>query len=129
MGRKLMGSSTSSLQDYLNRKSNKGLHFSDIYNLPAHQHTIIEILQEKKEVSYDALCEQAQSLPENKRLTQSQIDGTLYELIRIGYVTSFMDEDKVFYMIQAQKPQKRDEQRLWKKLDLGDISIDDLGNL
>lgn len=122
-----MGSSTSSLQDYMNRKTRNGLHFSDIYNLPTHQYTIIELLKDKKELAYEDLCQQAQSLPEDKRLTQSQVDGTLYELIRVGYVTSFMDDGTVFYMIQTQKPQKRDEQRLWKKLDLGDLDIDDLG--
>lgn len=113
-----MGSSTSNLQDFLNRKTGKGIHFDDIYNLPSHQILVMEVLTEAGELAYDDLIAKLTTLPDDKQLSQSQIDGTLYELVRLGYVLSFIEDGVIMYMVQKKKPQKRDEQRLWDKLDL-----------
>lgn len=113
-----MGSSTSNLQDFANRNTGKGIHFNDIYNLPSHQILLMEILSDVGEISYDDLIARLTALPEDQQLSQSQIDGTLYELVRVGYVLSFIEDGTIMYMIQKKKPQKRDEQRLWDKLDI-----------
>ncbi len=119
-----MASSSSNLQDYMQRNKDKANDLSDIYNLPANQYTIMMLLAGPKEMAYKNLCKAIEDLPENKRLTQSQIDGTLYELIRMGYLTSFMENGDIVYMVQVSEgkpPEKRDEQRLFRKLDFKDL--------
>ena len=84
-------------------------------------------------MAYKQLCKVVADLPEDERLTQSQLDGTLYELIRMSYLTSFMENGEVIYMLQAEigkkPPPQRHEQRLHRKLDLGGLNLDELRNL
>mgnify|MGYP002626076189 CR=1 FL=1 len=127
-----MASSSSNLQDYMQRNKDRAGSLSDIYNLPANQFSIMMILSEPKEMPYKQLCKAIEELPENKRLTQSQIDGTLYELIRMGYLTSFVENGDIVYMVQVSEgkaPEKRDEQRLFRKLDLKDLNLESLNDL
>jgi hypothetical protein len=118
-----MSSSTGNLQKYDAHKGKRRItDLSQIAQLPANQHTVMETMLHAKEMSYSRLCETIKHLPDNTRLTQSQIDSTLYELISAGYLTSFMEDGEIIYMVQLKgKSQKRDEQRLWKGLDLGRI--------
>ena len=102
-------------------------------NFPANQNIVIKLLSEPKEMPYKLLCKAVEELPENERLTQSQLDGTLYELIRMSYLTSFMENGDVVYMLQVEvgkkPPPQRHEQRLLRKLDLSELKLDELRNL
>lgn len=125
-----MASSSSNLQDYMRRESKRVDGSADIHSLPANQTTILKLLSEPKEMPYKELCKTVEQLPEKTRLTQSQLDGTLYELIRMGYLTSFMENGDVVYLLQVElgeaPPQQRHEQRLLRKLDLRDLNLDEL---
>jgi hypothetical protein len=122
-----MASSSSKLQNYMQQK---GKRVGDIDSFPVNQNTVIKLLSEPKEMPYKQLCKTVSDLPENERLTQSQLDGTLYELIQSGYLTSFMENDNVVYMLQVEigkkPPPQRREQRLMRKLDLGALNLDEL---
>jgi len=126
-----MASSSSNLQDYMQRHGKQDQ--TDPHSLPANQHTVMKLLSEPKEMPYKQLCKAVEELAEGQRLNQSQLDGTLYELIRMGYLTSFMENGDVVYMVQiemnAPPPPPRHEQRLMRKLDLGDLNLDDLRDL
>lgn len=128
-----MASSSSNLQNYLQKKFQKIDDSTNAPSLPPNQNTVINILAEPKELPYKDLCRAVEELPENERLTQAQLDGTLYELIRMSYLTSFMENGEVVYMLQAEigkkPPPQRHEQRLLRKLDLGALNLDDLRNL
>jgi len=128
-----MASSSSNLQNYLQKKFQKIDDSTNTPSLPPNQNTVINILAEPKELPYKDLCRAVEELPENERLTQAQLDGTLYELIRMSYLTSFMENGEVVYMLQAEigkkPPPQRHEQRLLRKLDLGALNLDDLRNL
>ena len=123
-----MASSSSNLQDYMQRHGNRAT--NDPHSLPANQKTVMGLLSEPREMPYKQLCKAVEDLPEKQRLNQSQLDGTLYELIRSGYLTSFMENGDVVYMVQVDMgtppPPPRHEQRLMRKLDLGALSLDDL---
>jgi len=123
-----MASSSSNLQDYMQRHSKQTP--TDPHSLPTNQATVMRLLSESKEMPYKQLCKVIEELPENQRLNQSQLDGTLYELIRMGYLTSFMENGDVVYMVQIEvgvpPPPPRHEQRLIRKIDLGDLKLDDL---
>ncbi len=125
-----MASSSSNLQDYMQRENNRASGAIDSHSLPANQNTIMKLLSEPKEMPYKELCKAVEELPEGKKLNQSQLDGTLYELIRLGYLTSFMENGDVVYMVQVElgktPPPQRHEQRLIRKLDLGDLKLGDL---
>jgi hypothetical protein len=63
-----------------------------------------------------------QTLSAEDRLTQAELDNALFELVRIGHLTSFFEDGDVIYMVQTtatQRPSKRDEQVLWNPLEMG----------
>ena len=125
-----MASSSSNLQDYMERESGRVSGSADIHNLPVNQSTVLKLLAGPKEMPYKQLCKAVEELPENKRLTQSQLDGTLYELIRMGYLVSFMENGDVVYLLQVElgdaPPAPRHEQKLVHKFDFSDVNLDEL---
>jgi hypothetical protein len=128
-----MASSSSNLQNYMQQESRRIGFSADTHGFPANQNTVLQLLSQPKEMPYQQLCKAVEDLPENERLTQSQLDGTLYELIRMGYLTSFMENGDVVYMLQVEigkkPPPQRHEQRLMRKLDLSELNLDELNNL
>lgn len=128
-----MGSSTNNARE-MRDKPDKISRISDLAHLPPNQYAIMNILAEPRELAYQALCDAVFALPDDQRLTQSELDSTLYELVKLGYVTSFFENGHLNYMMQLspnKHPSKRDEQRLWNKFDMGlealDINLDGLG--
>jgi hypothetical protein len=80
------------------------------------------MLAEPREMPYRLLCDKMKNLDEGQRLTQSQVDGALYELVKQGYLSSFMENGDIVYLVQiasASRPSKRDEQRLWNRFEMG----------
>ncbi len=120
-----MSSSTGNIHNYDQRNSKKIVSSAELYKLPPNQYTIMELVMTPREISYKNLCEAVKELPETNRLSQAQIDGTLYELLRLGYLTSFIDNGEIIYMAQigqkGDSPVKRDEQKLWNQLDLASL--------
>jgi hypothetical protein len=120
-----MGSSTGNLREHPDKP--EPLNAAELSHLPPNQFALLSVLLEPRELSYTALCAAVKALPEAQRLTQSQIDGTLFELVKEGYLTSFMENGDVVYLLQlrpGKRPSKRDEQRLWNKFDLGLDGLD-----
>lgn len=128
-----MASSSSNLQDYMQQKGGQVSGSANIQGFPANQRTVIKLLSEPKEMPYKQLCKVVEDLPVDERLTQSQLDGTLYELVRMSYLTSFREKGDVVYMLQVEigkkPPPQRHEQRLIRKLDLSELNLDELRNL
>ena len=124
-----MASSTNNLKKTYERINSST--FS--HGLPVNQNTVIKLLSEPNEMAYKQLCKVVGELPVEERLTQSQLDGTLYELIRTNYLTSFMENGDVVYMLQVdmgkKPPPQRHEQHLFRKLDLGSLNLDELRSL
>lgn len=125
-----MASSSTNLQDYIQREGRLSSKATNLHNLPANQSTVLKVLSKPNEMPYKQLCQMVEALPDNRQLTQSQLDGTLYELVRMGYLTSFTENGDVIYMLQVElgkiPPPQRHEQRLMRKLDLRDLKFDDL---
>jgi hypothetical protein len=73
-------------------------------------------------MAYTLLAQSAQALSPEDRLTQAELDNALFELVRIGYLTSFFEDGDVIYMLQTtgnRPPSKHDEQVLWNPMDMG----------
>lgn len=86
------------------------------------QRVLLDFLRAAKEMAYTLLCQSVQSLPTEDRMTQAELDNALFELVRIGHLTSFFEDGDVIYMVQssgARPPSKRDEQVLWDPLEMG----------
>lgn len=117
-----MSTSTGNLQSYEAKNRKRISDLSQIVDLPSNQHTVMSLVS-SREMSYSRLCDAVKHLSDDKRLSQSQLDSTLYELISIGYLSSFMEDGEIIYMVQLKgKQDKRDEQRLWKGMDIPDIA-------
>jgi hypothetical protein len=86
------------------------------------QRVLLDYLRAAKEMAYKLLCQSMQTLPSDERLTQAELDNALFELVRIGHLTSFFEDGDVIYMVQtsgARPPSKRDEQVLWNPMEMG----------
>lgn len=86
------------------------------------QHVLLDVLRAAREMAYTLLCQSVQNLSPDDRMTQAEIDNALFELVRIGHLTSFFEDGDVIYMVQssgARPPSKRDEQVLWDPLEMG----------
>lgn len=86
------------------------------------QRVLLDLLRTSKEMAYTLLCQTVNTLPLEDRLSQADLDNALFELVRIGHLTSFFEDGDVIYMVQtsgARPPSKRDEQMLWNPLEMG----------
>lgn len=118
-----MGSSTNNFREHRDNNNQA----SDFAQLPASQAAVMQTLTEPREMPYRTLCDKMKNLPEGQRLTQSQVDGALYELVKHGYLSSFMENGDIVYLVQLSansRPSKRDEQRLWNRFDMGLDALD-----
>ncbi len=90
--------------------------------LPKPQRILLDFLRAAKEMAYTLLCQSVQALPPEDRLSQTDVDNALFELVRIGHLTSFFEDGDVIYLVQssgARPPSKRDEQVLWDPMEMG----------
>lgn len=90
--------------------------------LPKPQRVLLDFLRAAREMPYTVLCQSMQSLASDDQMTQTELDNALFELVRIGHLTSFFEDGDVIYMVQssgARPPSKRDEQVLWDPLEMG----------
>lgn len=79
--------------------------------LPLHQRAVITVILSQGEMSYTALRDSV--LQSDHAAHVPNFDNTLNELIVQGYLTSFIEDDQVFYLVQADlAPDKRDERSL-----------------
>ena len=126
-GAKMTSTTGSILQPKQDKKISNS---SELYKLPKAQYAVMTYLLDVKERSYRDLCEYLKASSQDKTMLQSDIDSALYELIRLGYLTSYMENGDIIYMSLINKaderPQKRDEQNIFRKLSITDIldSID-----
>jgi predicted transcriptional regulator len=95
-------------------------------HLPPLQALVMQLLWQPREMGYAALC--TTLLAQN--LVQGQIDVTLYELVKQGYLATSMESGELAYVVQVNhqlRPSKRDEQKLWSQLDVGfEINVEQL---
>lgn len=94
--------------------------------LPPLQAQVMQLLWQPHEMGYMALCAALGA----KNMSQSQIDFTLYELVKLGYLATSMESGELAYIVQVNnqlRPSKRDEQKLWSQLDVGfEINVEQL---
>jgi len=86
------------------------------------QRVLLDFLRAAREMAYTLLCQSVQGLPLEDHMTQPELDNALFELVRIGHLTSFFEDGDVIYMVQSsggRPPSKRDEQVLWDPLEMG----------
>jgi hypothetical protein len=98
-----MASSTSSNGQYSDNSSHKRLG-----DFTLAQRAIIEVLFTPREMPYRELNQKV--LQTSHAPSQTQFDNAINELIRLGYLMSFIEDGEVYYLLDADvKPEKRDE--------------------
>ncbi|MFQ3645520.1 MAG: hypothetical protein SNJ80_01185 [Anaerolinea sp.] len=79
--------------------------------LPPHQRAVIAVILPRGEMSYWALRDEV--LQSAHAADVYNFDATLNELIVQGYLTSFIEDGQVYYLVEQNlSPDKRDEQSL-----------------
>lgn len=97
--------------------------------LPSHQRAVLSVILPHGEMSYWALREGV--LQSEQAADVSDFDDTLNELVVQGYLTSFIDDGQVYYLVETSlNPDKRDEQSLYSTTRRNLAStLDELDNL
>jgi hypothetical protein len=79
--------------------------------LPPHQRAVVEVILPQGEMSYWALREGVHQSPNAGDVPN--FDDALNELVVQGYLTSFIEDSQVYYLVDANlTPHKRDERSL-----------------
>jgi hypothetical protein len=101
-----MSTSTESLQAQQASADNKKL--SRLQEFPVHQRRIIELLLEPRELPYESL--RTKIMDSDTPLHSAQFNAAITELVRDGYLVSFIEDGEVYYFLEFDvKPEKRDE--------------------
>jgi hypothetical protein len=94
-----------------------GLNLLDLADLPAPQRLLMRIIMREKSMMHDALLAAVSALPETQRLSEAEINDTLGELCRQGYLQQEMTNDGRRYQIPiARKPGKQLNSAIWNAL-------------
>ncbi len=104
-----MSTSTESLQSQQAAAENKKL--SRLQEFPVHQRRIVEALLVPRELPYETLRKQL--VDSDTPMLSTQFDSAITELVRAGYLISFIEDGEVYYFLEADlKADKRDEMSL-----------------
>jgi hypothetical protein len=75
------------------------------------QRVVLRVLTPPREMPYSVLCNVIAELPEDERMTQTQLDTALFELVKLGYASTLFEMGEVVYLLEDH-PDKRDETQL-----------------
>jgi hypothetical protein len=81
---------------------------SRLQEFPVHQRRVIELLLEPRELSYETL--RVKLIESETPLHLAQFNSAITELVRDGYLVSFIEDGEVYYFLESDlNPDKRDE--------------------
>lgn len=99
--------------------------------LPASQRLIMKRLMKSREMPYQQLVDVMLNLPKKRRLSKSQVDGALYELVRAGYLSSMIEAGNIIYVLQVDSsgnPQPDGEEKIWNDFNFALDKLDDINS-
>ncbi|MBN1427523.1 MAG: hypothetical protein JXB07_04005 [Anaerolineae bacterium] len=92
------------LKDILGNPGGEPLNTLDLMSLPPSVRRIFNLMLRKVEIPYTDLCQIVAEFPENKRLSQSELDEVIEALCRIGWLEQEQKAGVVAYKISLKTP-------------------------
>ena len=74
------------LQDILGKPGGEALSTLDLMSLPSPVRRVINLMLRKVQITYPELCRTVAALPEDKRLSQAELDEILDALCQVGWL-------------------------------------------
>lgn len=104
---------------------NSGFSFMDMLDLSPQMHSIMRLLIPAMGMSYLRLCEGLDALPEGERLSQTEIDETLRQMVERGIIAKEMVDGQVVYKVLVGRRKARTntlDKEIWDALGWDDNS-------
>ena len=94
-----------------------GLNLLDLADLPTPQRVVMQVIMREKSMMHEALLAAVSALPEDQRLTEAELNDTLGELCRQGYLhQEITDAGRRYHIPIARKPGKQLNSAIWNAL-------------
>ena len=87
------------LRDILGNPGGEPLNTLDLMSLPPSVRRVFNLMLRKVEILYPDLCKIVAEFPENKRLSQNELDEVLDALCQIGWLEQDRNDEVVAYRI------------------------------
>lgn len=81
----------------------RGVSTLDMMSMSVPVRRITRLLLRQSRMSYQEICEKLAELPEDKRLSDEEIDQALAELVDLDWLERIEDRDIVVYQVQLKK--------------------------
>jgi hypothetical protein len=94
-----------------------GLSLLDLADLPAPWRAVMRLIMREKSMLHDALLAAVSQLPDGQRLSEAELNDTLDELCRQGYLQQDVtDAGRRYQILVARKPGKQLHSAIWNAL-------------
>jgi hypothetical protein len=87
------------LRETFGKPEGEALSTLDLMSLPPSVRRIINLMLRKYQISYPDLCKTVADLPENKRLSQIELDEILDALCQVGWLDREQSGDVMTYKV------------------------------
>jgi hypothetical protein len=87
------------LQEILEKPEGEALSTLDLMSLPSPVRRVINLMLRKVKITYSELCKTVAALPENKRLSQAELDEVLDALCQVGWLDQEQSGDVTTYKV------------------------------
>lgn len=87
------------LRETFGKPEGEALSTLDLMSLPPSVRRIINLMLRKYKLSYPDLCKTVADLPENKRLSQIELDEILDALCQVGWLDREQSGDMTIYKV------------------------------
>jgi hypothetical protein len=93
------------LQEILGKPGGEALSTLDLMSLPSPVRRVINLMLRKVKITYPELCKTVAELPEDKRISQAELDEILTALCQIGWLEQERSSDiKTYKVSLSPKP-------------------------
>lgn len=87
------------LKETLGKPEGEALSTLDLMSLPAPVRRVINLMLRKVKITYPDLCKTVAELPEEKRISQAELDEILAALCQVGWLDQEQEGDVTTYRV------------------------------
>ncbi len=89
----------------------KGLSTIDMMSMSPPVRHIARIMLKARRLSYDDLAKEMKKLPSSRHLSKKELDATLEEMVKDGWITKDKTKEGIFYDVQVARKEGTDTKK------------------